>query len=145
LESSEIQDLNESRSLIGKNDDSSESGAAEEDDIGSEAPSISIDDLDTVDQLLEHHKNTPRLWTSIYSNFGKINMDESEIGHYGEPRFTDYASQFQGTLDYMFYEKDAKISIKRILMLPKEEFLKPSLPNKNFGSDHLCLVADIEF
>lgn len=145
MESSEIQDLNESRSLIGKNDDSSESGAAEEDDIGNEAPSISIDDLDTVDQLLEHHKNTPRLWTSIYSNFGKINMDESEIGHYGEPRFTDYASQFQGTLDYMFYEKDAKISIKRILMLPKEEFLKPSLPNKNFGSDHLCLVADIEF
>lgn len=147
LEPAEIEDLNESRSLIGKKDENSEIAAAEEDE--GEESAISVDDLDTVEQLLSHHdkggKENTRCWTSIYCNFGKINTDKSEIGHFGEPRFTDYASQFQGTLDYMFIEEQSGTSIKRILMLPKEEFLKPSLPNKNFGSDHLCLVADIEF
>jgi RNA exonuclease NGL2 len=142
LEPSEIEDLNESRSLVGISEE--EMKVAGEDDEGAEAP-ISIDDLATVDELLKKHENT-RFWSSVYSNFGSINTDESESGNYGEPRFTDYASQFQGTLDYIFIEKDEKnISVKSILMLPKEIFLKPSLPNKNFGSDHLCLVADLEF
>lgn len=132
-----------SRSLIGQNE-SKEGTAAAEDEEGGDVI-ISIEDLATVKQLLDKHENT-RPWKSIYSHFGDINTDESEVGNYGEPRFTNYASQFQGTLDYLFVEKDEKsISIKSILMLPKEEYLKPSLPNRNFGSDHLCLVANIEF
>lgn len=143
LELSEIEDLNESRSLIGKGENKEVSAADEEDERAEVA--ISIDDLATVDQILKQHEKTLP-WTSVYSHFGDINTDKSEIGNFGEPRFTNYASQFQGTLDYIFIEKDRKdISVKSILMLPKEEFLKPSLPNKNFGSDHLCLVIDLEF
>lgn len=143
LEEAEIEDLDGSRSLIGQKDDKEGTTAAEDEEGGDIV--ISIEDLATVQQLLDQHENT-RPWKSIYSHFGDINTDESEIGNYGEPRFTNYASQFQGTLDYLFVEKDQKsISIKSILMLPKEEYLKPSLPNRNFGSDHLCLVANIEF
>lgn len=141
LDRAEIDDLNKSR-LYRNKDDHAQVGAED----GEEGNTIIlIDKLATVDQLLEFHKGT-HLWTSIYSNFGKINKDQSQVGPFGEPKFTNYPSQFQGTLDYMFIDKDDKsIAIKRILMLPKEEYLKPSLPNKNFGSDHLCLVADIEF
>ena len=132
---SEIQDLNESRSLVGQNDPTEEEESTED--------AISIEDLMEVDALVLLH-DTTRLWKSIYSHFG--DMDVSEIGHYGEPPFTNYASQFQGTLDYLFIEKqESHVAIQSLLMLPKEEHLKPSLPNKNFGSDHLCLVANLEF
>ncbi|GAA5802774.1 hypothetical protein HPULCUR_008249 [Helicostylum pulchrum] len=145
LEQAEIDDLNESRSYINKEDESQGSTIAAEDDGGEGDIVVNIDDLATVDKLLSNHKDT-RLWTSVYSNFGKINKDESQKGSFGEPKYTNYPSQFQGTLDYMFLERDDQsISIKRILMLPSVEVLKPSLPNKNFGSDHLCLVADLNF
>ncbi|KAI7896250.1 Endonuclease/exonuclease/phosphatase [Mucor mucedo] len=141
LDQAELDDLNESR-LYKNKDDNAQMGA--EDDEEGESVSIT-GELATLDQLLEIHRGTPS-WTSVYSNFGKISNDRSQLGSFGEPKFTNYTSQFQGTLDYMFLEKDDdSIAIRRILMLPKEEFLRPSLPNKNFGSDHMCLVADIDF
>lgn len=141
LNQAEIDDLNESR--LYKNKDDEAQAGAEDDEEG--VAVVKVDGLATVNQLLETHQNT-HAWTSIYSNFGKINKDQSQLGSFGEPKFTNYTSQFQGTLDYMFIDKDDRsIAIKRILMIPEERHLKPSLPNKNFGSDHLCLVADIQF
>lgn len=146
LELSELDDLNASRSFINQEDTTQGSAVAAEDDGDAGENVVNIDDLMTVDQLITtYHQNT-RPWKSIYSNFGKINQDESQKGSFGEPKYTNYPSQFQGTLDYMFLEEDDRsIEVKRILMLPDVELLKPSLPNKNFGSDHLCLVADLEF
>lgn len=141
LDQAELDDLNESR-LYKNKDDGAQMGA--ENDEEGEAVS-SVDELATIEKLLELHRGTHN-WISIYSNFGKISNDQSQLGSFGEPKFTNYTSQFQGTLDYMFIDKDDhSIAVKRILMLPEEEHLKPSLPNKNFGSDHLCLVADLDF
>lgn len=137
-----IEDLNESRSFTTSDSTEGDNGVEPEEDQGV-GEAISIDSLDTVDQLVQKYRKSQ--WTSIYSNYGKINQDVNEQGLFGEPKFTNYCSQFKGMLDYMFIDSTVALSIKRILMPPKEEFLKPSLPNRNFGSDHLCLIADIEY
>jgi RNA exonuclease NGL2 len=138
-----IQDLNESRIYKSSSDNKEEIEQEEEEEDQSIA--ISIDQLDTIELLLSKYQNNIK-WKSIYSLFGSVNPDANNQGLFGEPRFTDYASQFQGTLDYMFIDYNSSIRIKSLLLMPDEQdYLKPSLPNKHFGSDHLCLVADIEF
>ncbi|KAI8084277.1 Endonuclease/exonuclease/phosphatase [Gilbertella persicaria] len=132
-----VENLAESRLITLQKKD----GLEEEEEEKVESDRIIItEDVDTAEKLLAKYNKTK--WTSIYSHFGKIGPPEL-VGLFGEPKFTDYASQFKGTLDYMFV--DAPVIIKQLLTPPKEEYLKPSLPNKHFGSDHLCLIADIEF
>ncbi|KAI9008756.1 Endonuclease/exonuclease/phosphatase [Phycomyces nitens] len=82
---------------------------------------------------------------SIYSCYGEIDSESS--GVCGEPKFTNYAAVYSGTLDYLFIEKSAlnRCSVAKVLEIPAEEVLKPALPNKHFGSDHLCLVTMINF
>lgn len=137
-----VEDLNVSRLFTASNGTGSDKVVEPEEDQDM-GETISIDNLDTVDQLVQKYRKCQ--WTSIYSNFGKINQNVNEQGLFGEPKFTNYCAQFKGILDYMFIDPTVALSIKRILMLPKEEFLQPSLPNRNFGSDHLCLVADIQY
>lgn len=130
-----IDDLNESLSIT-RSKQKLES--SEEDD-----DAVSTDDLISIEELTK--KYIQFRWQSVYSNFGKIIKNRDEQDFCGEPKFTNYTVAFKGTLDYMFLEQNAGVVIKSLLMPPSEEYLKPSLPNKNFGSDHLCLVADLEF
>lgn len=92
--------------------------------------------------LLKKYKTCQ--WHSIYSDYQQVNPCKDEEGACGEPKFTNYTVAHKGPLDYMFIEKDSQISVKRMLTMPKEDLVKPSLPNQNFGSDHLCLAVDIE-
>ncbi|KAI9475600.1 MAG: Endonuclease/exonuclease/phosphatase [Benjaminiella poitrasii] len=134
LTKEQIEDLNVSRTYRKPEE-------KEEEDENDSALSIPVD---TVDQLLEKYNHLQQ-WKSIYSCYGTVNPNKEEQGLFGEPKITNYTIYFKGILDYMFIEKDEALCIKQILMPPKENDLKPSLPNKNFGSDHLCLVADIEY
>ncbi|KAL7313457.1 RNA exonuclease ngl2 [Mucor circinelloides] len=136
-----VQDLNASRIYKPSTDENVEAEEEEED----QSISISTDQLDTIESLLAKYNNKSQ-WSSIYSHFGSVNPDSNNQGLFGEPRFTDYASQFQGTLDYMFIDASSRIRINSLLLMPDEEqYLKPSLPNRHFGSDHLCLVANLAF
>ncbi|KAI8636142.1 Endonuclease/exonuclease/phosphatase [Parasitella parasitica] len=138
-----IEDLNASRTYKPSADDSQNDQEDEEGD-GEQSVSISVDELDSVESLLAKYQNDSK-WKSIYSHVGSVNADPNSLGLFGEPRFTHYASQFQGTLDYMFIDCGSSLRIKSLLLMPDEqEHLRPSLPNKYFGSDHLCLVADLE-
>ncbi|KAL9538174.1 hypothetical protein MBANPS3_011134 [Mucor bainieri] len=146
-----VQDLNASRvykpsAADGSKEEQEEEEEEEEEDQGT---AVSVDQLDAIETLLaKYHQQQQqgRCWKSIYSHFGLVNTDSNSQGLFGEPRFTDYASQFQGTLDYMFIDGSSRMRIDRLLLMPDEEqFLKPSLPNRHFGSDHLCLVAYLAF
>ncbi|CAO3620905.1 unnamed protein product [Mucor fragilis] len=140
-----VQDLNESRVYKSSADGKKQAAAEEEEEEEDQSSAISADQLDTVETLLAKYHNQGN-WKSIYSHFGRVNPDSNNQGLFGEPRFTDYASQFQGTLDYMFIDASAAIQIHSLLLMPDEEqHLKPSLPNRHFGSDHLCLVAHLAF
>ncbi|KAI9281065.1 Endonuclease/exonuclease/phosphatase [Sporodiniella umbellata] len=99
---------------------------------------IDVDAIMSAEGLANLFHQTQKPWKSVYSLIGQI---QKESGLFGEPKYTNYTVAFKGPLDYMFIEKE--IQIRSLLMLPPEETVKPSLPNRNFGSDHLCLVADV--
>ncbi|KAF1805707.1 Endonuclease/exonuclease/phosphatase [Mucor lusitanicus] len=140
-----VQDLNESRVYKPSTDGKGPAAEEEEEEEDDQSIAISVDQLDTIETLLAKYHNQGH-WKSIYSYFGRVNPDSNNQGLFGEPRFTDYASQFQGTLDYMFIDASSPIQINSLLLMPDEEqYLKPSLPNRYFGSDHLCLVALLAF
>ncbi|KAI7869745.1 Endonuclease/exonuclease/phosphatase [Spinellus fusiger] len=96
----------------------------------------------TPQALMEETKNILPL-KSIYSCYGEItNASEPK----GEPKFTNYASVYRGTLDYLMLENTTDYChVTELLEIPEEEYLKPALPNMHFGSDHVCLVAKLEF
>ncbi|CEP18119.1 hypothetical protein [Parasitella parasitica] len=135
-----VEDLNTSRAYKPSAENSQED---QEDEEQEQSIAISVDQLDSIESLLAKYHNDSK-WKSIYSHFGSVNTDPNSLGLFGEPRFTDYASQFQGTLDYMFIDSNSLVKIKSLLLMPYEQYLKPSLPNKHFGSDHLSLVADLD-
>ncbi|KAG1050512.1 hypothetical protein G6F43_007219 [Rhizopus delemar] len=134
-----LKDLRESLevTISNRSSDDKKEGVEPED----EAASVPIDphSIIGVEELVSLFQLCKDPWESIYSHTKEI---QKEYGLFGEPSFTNYTAAFKGTLDYLFIQRT--MPIKRILMLPSEEDLKPSLPNRNFGSDHLCLVADVE-
>ncbi|KAG0910936.1 hypothetical protein G6F60_005206 [Rhizopus arrhizus] len=134
-----LKDLRESLevTISNRSNDDKKEGVEPEDEVAS----VPIDphSIIGVEELVSLFQLCKDPWKSIYSHTKEI---QKEYGLFGEPSFTNYTAVFKGTLDYLFIQRN--MSVKRILMLPSEEDLKPSLPNRNFGSDHLCLVADVE-
>ncbi|XP_018335534.1 2',5'-phosphodiesterase 12-like [Agrilus planipennis] len=63
---------------------------------------------------------------------------------YGTPKFTNYVGDFQGCLDYIFYDK-CRMNKIQVVPLPAEDILKENvaLPSQVFPSDHLALVVDL--
>ena len=60
-------------------------------------------------------------------------------------------SLFKGTLDYIFFQisdhsTDSNLSINpvSILSIPNQVYLDPGLPNENFSSDHISLLATFQ-
>ncbi|KAK3805363.1 MAG: hypothetical protein J3Q66DRAFT_127970 [Benniella sp.] len=67
---------------------------------------------------------------------------------HGEPTFTNFATWFKDTLDYVYLrdepipENGARLVPLRLLEIPDKSHLGHGLPDENFSSDHLCLVVD---
>ncbi|KAF8925234.1 hypothetical protein BGZ58_000992 [Dissophora ornata] len=67
---------------------------------------------------------------------------------HGEPIFTNYATWFKDTLDYVYLydepvpENGARLVPLRLLEIPDKSFLGHGLPDENFSSDHICLVVE---
>lgn len=67
---------------------------------------------------------------------------------HGEPTFTNYATWFKDTLDYVYLrdepepENGARLVPLRLLETPDKSHLGHGLPDENFSSDHLCLMVE---
>lgn len=70
------------------------------------------------------------------------------ISTHGEPTFTNFATWFKDTLDYIYLydqpipESGARLVPLRLLEIPDKSFLGHGLPDENFSSDHLCLMVE---
>ena len=60
------------------------------------------------------------------------------------PAFTNYTSSFKGVLDYIFYSRRSNVELRKLLKIPKSKALSDgvALPNKEWPSDHLPLMAE---
>lgn len=65
---------------------------------------------------------------------------------YGTPQYTNYTVGFAACLDYIFYET-SKLNVTQLAPLPTEDELKQfsAIPSIVFPSDHISLVADLEW
>ncbi|RKP14692.1 hypothetical protein BJ684DRAFT_14984 [Piptocephalis cylindrospora] len=93
--------------------------------------------------LLDRMASLPRA-TSAYGRY--VEMDPAASNDWsvsGEPRWTNY-TEWKGTLDYIFQvenENAKSLVLESVLQLPTEDIMRPGLPNDQWGSDHLCLMA----
>ncbi|KAG0226129.1 hypothetical protein BGW42_003918 [Actinomortierella wolfii] len=74
--------------------------------------------------------------------------------HYchGEPKFTNYATWFKDTLDYVYLLEDTdpnkytpsplRLYPQKLLEIPDNSWLGNGLPDEKFSSDHLCLMVE---
>lgn len=64
----------------------------------------------------------------------------------GYPEFTNYVGGFAGSLDYVWCDSSALASVASMPMPPLESVTaETALPNSEFPSDHLPMVADLRF
>ncbi|XP_056632626.1 2',5'-phosphodiesterase 12 isoform X1 [Diorhabda sublineata] len=64
----------------------------------------------------------------------------------GTPNYTNYTAQFQGCLDYIFYEK-TNFEVTQVVPLPSHEEVtaNTALPSFVFPSDHIALISDLKW
>ncbi|KAF2895426.1 hypothetical protein ILUMI_10748 [Ignelater luminosus] len=64
----------------------------------------------------------------------------------GTPDYTNYTGDFKGCLDYIFYDENS-FKVAGCIPFLEETILseKTALPNEVFPSDHIALVANLEF
>ncbi|KAJ3089349.1 hypothetical protein HK102_006598 [Quaeritorhiza haematococci] len=77
----------------------------------------------------------------------------------GEPLYTTFVAALKGTLDYIFLavpdqtqatsERQDRLlqpspRFTKILEIPQVDQVLPGLPNTHYGSDHVCLMAEME-
>lgn len=144
LPEKEEKELEESRLNPGSYMEQAEEPNVAGQEQGEEAPIESSKTMPTCDLVQVLKKYTPR-WYSVYSCYGELDNAMAYPAS-GEPKFTNYTVAYKGTLDYILIrDQEEAISATEVLMLPPEETVKPSLPNRNFGSDHMCLIAKFDF
>jgi CCR4-NOT transcription complex subunit 6 len=84
-------------------------------------------------------------------NYGKFTRDgmehpfafKSSYSEIGELPFTNYVSNFEGVVDYIWYARNS-LGIRGLLGQVDPEYIArvPGFPNVHFPSDHLALFAE---
>ncbi|XP_072378791.1 2',5'-phosphodiesterase 12 [Diabrotica undecimpunctata] len=64
----------------------------------------------------------------------------------GTPRYTNYTENFNGCLDYIYYEKD-NFLVSQVIPMPSHDEVTANvaLPSVVFPSDHIALVSDLKW
>jgi CCR4-NOT transcription complex subunit 6 len=86
----------------------------------------------------------------------RILPDPNEIAHgldlqsayafMGEPKYTNYTANFVGVLDYIFFTKQNLIVSSVVdVSAEKEVSSQTAIPNPQFPSDHVSLIAEIQW
>jgi len=113
-------------------------------------------ELKSVSTIISAFKTLPKcvsLYAQHYISIDPANTDRLE------PKFTNYGEYYKGTLDYIFYlgksnnsnrdnieretNEEIEMQVVKLLKMPREMDILPSIPNYKFNSDHLCLIAEV--
>lgn len=71
---------------------------------------------------------------------------QSAYSPIGEPKYTNYTGHFVGTLDYMWYTKNHLTCLAVLDVDSEEEVSKETaLPNSQYSSDHISLLAEFSW
>lgn len=64
---------------------------------------------------------------------------------YADFPYTNYVTQFQATIDHLFYETNT-FELTKVIPLPPHEKVEEliALPNKNVPSDHLAIIFEFK-
>ncbi|KAI8147601.1 Endonuclease/exonuclease/phosphatase [Fennellomyces sp. T-0311] len=144
LPQEEAKKLEDSRENCGSQVNGNGDKEPAEQEDGSEKMEIGKT-MPTAELISILRKESPALWKSVYSCHASIDPETSNP-IYGEPKYTNYTHIFKGTLDYIMTQQgEEKVRALELLTLPPDEAVQPSLPNRNFGSDHMCLMTKFEF
>lgn len=113
----------------------------DDEEITGEAAAMTMPTSDLLQQLEQERAG----WQSVYRCYHQIDPGEGDP-EFGEPKFSNYTVAFKGTLDYILLRPglDPIMAIE-LLRMPPQSTMEPSLPNRNFGSDHVCLATRIQF
>ncbi|CAK90954.1 unnamed protein product (macronuclear) [Paramecium tetraurelia] len=94
-------------------------------------------------ERIEMSTNQIKLQNDIFQHYGppKLNW---ESAYHPFPTFTNYTNNFKGCIDYIYYH-NAKV--EKILSIPNQSLLQKevALPNSNFPSDHVPILAYFDF
>jgi len=70
---------------------------------------------------------------------------ESAYGFMGEPPFTNYTLDFVGVLDYIFFTNKSMRTSQVLQPVEVPTVKSTRLPNPYFSSDHVSLMAELQF
>ncbi|PVU87882.1 hypothetical protein BB559_005849 [Furculomyces boomerangus] len=117
-----------------------------------EADAIYKNDLNRVQNILQMFNNDfgSMTFKSLYGAYSDVDPSHSSNDKWqGEPLYTNY-TKWKGTLDYIMTlartdQENTSFFLEHqdILSLPPQKHLEPGLPNNNFSSDHISLLAEI--
>jgi len=81
---------------------------------------------------------------NLFNDFGhEYDFNSTYLNIIGsEPIYTNFNKGFNGTLDYIFFQPTKMQPIAALQMVPFNIIKKTLLPNENWSSDHVSLVAD---
>jgi CCR4-NOT transcription complex subunit 6 len=79
-------------------------------------------------------------WGNAYESYGLAVNDQTR----SYPAFTNYTLRFKDTIDHIFFSK-SNLKLQALMKVPTEQELNSkALPNHNYPSDHLPLLAFFE-
>lgn len=88
---------------------------------------------------LSHGPQFNSLYARHYSN-----VDPDNCGAHGEPRCTNFANVYRGTLDYIMIPAESSIECKSLLQMPDTAQLEHGQPQEGqFPSDHFALGCSV--
>jgi mRNA deadenylase 3'-5' endonuclease subunit Ccr4 len=78
--------------------------------------------------------------------YSSYNYHSPLMGCVGQPKFTTFACDFKGTLEYIFYTK-TNLKVESLLELIGESAVGPnsSLPSYVWSSDHIALLSHLRW
>ena len=57
---------------------------------------------------------------------------------------TNYVNGYEGLLDYVFYDTE-RIAVEQVIPVPESSTLGGFIPNRQYPSDHVAVIADLRF
>jgi len=83
---------------------------------------------------------------SAYSSYFQCHVSEEDIkqkmnSETKEPRFTNFTTNFQGTLDYILHTKTNSQVVSLLELIDEEEVKDAALPSLNRSSDHIPIAT----
>ena len=87
---------------------------------------------------------------SAYSSYFQCDLEQAEIARKmnddtREPHFTNFSSDFRGTLDYILYSRTNLKVVSLLELMGEDEVENGALPSPNCPSDHIALVAKFSY